>query len=225
MEMKKITWKSAKQHHWATVGTKECASKRNLRCNLYGLFSAHWVTPGGSDGREAMRSIQHTLHTKRYLTPVQNHWYIRCSWVWFCGHIVIRWYIKFYHKTWTGPGHPEKLCSSLGLPVIQWVTNTPCSFKKSIFFHATGFFQRNLWFCKVAPLTKRNLRRIIDVNLQHFIDSHRCRSRQFLGGAKDILPDFPKFTRKKILRQTFSQQIVCGCWCILFSYIFSGMLA
>jgi len=47
--------------------------------------------------------------------------------------------------------------------------------------------------------------------------THWCRSQQFLGGAKVILPEFPKFTRKTCMRQTFSLQILCNFWYIIFN--------
>ena len=46
---------------------------------------------------------------------------------------------------------------------------------------------------------------------------HRCMSKQFFWGAKNILPGFSQICPKNFFVQTFPLQIFCSCWCITFS--------
>jgi len=46
---------------------------------------------------------------------------------------------------------------------------------------------------------------------------HRCRSRQFFGSAKNILPGFSQIRSKNFFVQTFPLQIFCSCWYITFA--------
>jgi len=44
---------------------------------------------------------------------------------------------------------------------------------------------------------------------------HRCWRREFWGGAKDILPELPKFSRKTVMRQNIPHRFSVGFSSIL----------
>jgi len=62
--------------------------------------------------------------------------------------------------------------------------------------------------------TFRQLRKVYSI-------AHRCRSRQFFGGAKKIFPNFPKFARKAFMRQTFFE---IRDSCLTRRYFYSNVL-
>ena len=78
---------------------------------------------------------------------------------------------------------------------------------------------RNLVVAKVKHVFREynSLRDRKNTLVKNFVSVNRCRCRQFFGGAKDILPEFPQICRKTFMRQNFSLQIFCSWRYILFS--------